>query len=80
MPVFLAWLNIKAAEHAKAHPDQLSLDDTQVQGIKTFTQFDSLVTLPVFGFSTTEVRWTLEPYTLSQRQGSVIANKKIPES
>lgn len=54
MPVFLAWLNIKAAEHAKAYPDKLRLDD--VNSIKTFTQFDSLVTLPVFGFSSPEVR------------------------
>lgn len=53
MPVFLAWLNIKATEHARAYPEVLNLED--VQNLKTFLQFDSKVTLPVFGFETAEV-------------------------
>lgn len=53
MPVFLAWLTFKATEHAKAYPDKLTLED--VQGVKTFAEFDSRVTLPVFGFSSPEV-------------------------
>ena len=53
MPAFMAWLNVKAAEHAKAYPDVLNLED--LQDIKTFAQFDNSVTLPVFGFPSTEV-------------------------
>lgn len=53
MPVFLSWLNLKAAEHARAYPEVLKLED--VENIKTFSQFDERVTLPVFGFQTKEV-------------------------
>ncbi|CAN0349861.1 unnamed protein product, partial [Laminaria digitata] len=52
MPVFLACLTIKAAEHAKAFPDKVSLED--VQSVKTFLQFDSRITAPAFGFSSQE--------------------------
>lgn len=54
MPVFLDWLNIKATEHARAYPDVLKLEE--VQNIKSFSQFDSKVTLPIFGFESTEVQ------------------------
>lgn len=53
MPVFLAWLSIKATEHAKIYPDKLTLED--VHGVKTFTDFDTRVTSPVFGFSSPKV-------------------------
>ncbi|CAN0101047.1 unnamed protein product, partial [Sphacelaria rigidula] len=52
MPVFLSWLNMKAAEHARAYPEVLKLED--VENIKTFSQFDERVTLPVFGFQSKE--------------------------
>lgn len=54
MPVFLAWLSVKATEHARIYPEVLNLED--VQGVKTFSEFDTHVTLPVFGFPSKEVR------------------------
>lgn len=54
MPTFLAWLNVKAMAHARAYPEVLSLED--VHGVKTFGDFDTYVTLPIFGFSSKEVR------------------------
>ncbi|CAN0374571.1 unnamed protein product [Pylaiella littoralis] len=52
MPVFLGWMNSKATAHAKAFPEQLSLET--VQTVKTFTQFNEHVTSPLFDFSTPE--------------------------
>lgn len=54
MPVFLGWMNIKAQAHAKAFPDKLSLET--VQSVKTFTEFNSRITAPLFDFSSPDVR------------------------
>lgn len=53
MPVFMSWMNKKATAHAKLYPDQLSLET--VESVKTFTQFNSRITSPVFGFPSDEV-------------------------
>lgn len=56
MPVFMGWMKVKAEAHARAYPDKLSLDT--VDGVKTFSQFNSRITSPVFDFSSPEVRTT----------------------
>ncbi|CAM9608442.1 unnamed protein product [Ectocarpus sp. 6 AP-2014] len=48
-PIFMGWMNMKAAAHAKAFPEKLSLET--VQNVKTFTQFNSDILSPVFDFS-----------------------------
>lgn len=53
MPVFMDWMKAKAEAHAKAYPDKLSMET--VDGVKTFGQFNSRITAPVFGFSSVEV-------------------------
>lgn len=53
MPVFMSWMKTKAEAHAKAYPDKLSMET--VDSVKTFSQFNSRITSPVFGFSSPEV-------------------------
>lgn len=52
-PIFMGWMNMKAAAHAKAFPEKLSLET--VQNVKTFTQFNSHILSPVFDFSSPDV-------------------------
>lgn len=54
MPVFMGWMKLKAEAHAKAHPDKLSKET--VDSVKTFSQFNSRITSPLFGFSSEDVR------------------------
>eukprot|EP00903_Cladosiphon_okamuranus_P020831 g19131.t1 len=49
MPVFMSWMKIKAEAHARAYPDKLSMET--VDSVKTFTQFNSRITSPLFDFS-----------------------------
>lgn len=54
MPVFMSWMKAKAEAHANAYPDKLSMET--VESVKTFSQFNSRITSPVFDFSSDEVR------------------------